>query len=136
MPMLQTPKGTRGVPRRQMRAREHVMTAPTLTAEDVRRDELKTLARTWHELPSKVRQLRLEDLAHPSLTGWDLEEAFDSLQGDLALLDGLNGAHGAVEVHWSDVNDELVGPDRTEAAREEMEQRVGGALDRLIRGMK
>ena len=64
---------------------------PTLTAEDTRRDELKTLARTWHELPSEVRQLRLEDLAHPSLTGWDLEEAFDTLQGDLALLDGLNG---------------------------------------------
>jgi hypothetical protein len=112
------------------------VTAPTLTAEDVRRDELKTLARTWHEKGSEVRQARLEDLAHPSLRGWDLEEAFDTLQGDLALLDGLNGAHGAVECHWSDVNDELVGPDRTEAALDEMEQRVGGALDRLVRGKR
>ena len=34
------------------------------------------------------------------------------------------------------MNDELTGPDRTEAAREEMEQRVGGALDRLIRGKR
>lgn len=112
------------------------MTAPTLTAEDTRRAELKTLARTWHELPSEVRGMRLADLTHPSLTGWDLDEAWDTLQGDLALLDGLNSAHGAVECHWSDVNDELTGPDRTEAARDEMEQRVGGALDRLIRGKK
>ena len=108
----------------------------TLTAEDVRRDELKTLARTWHELPSKVRQLRLEDLAHPSLTDWGLDEAWDALQGDLALLDGLNCEIWAPEAGWADVNDELTGPDRTEAAREEMEQRVGGALDRLIRGKK
>ena len=111
-------------------------TAAEVIAEDVRRTELKTLARSWHELPAEVRQMRLEDLVGPGLEGWDLEEAFDTLQGDLALLDGLNGAHGAVECHWSDVDENLTGPDRTEAALDVMEQRVGGALDRLVRGKK
>jgi hypothetical protein len=111
------------------------MTAPALTAEDVRRSELKALARSWHELPTEVRQMRLEDLAHPSLRGWDLEEAWDTLQGDLALLDGLNCEIWAVECHWADVDENLAGPDRTEAARDVMEQRVGGVLDRLINGL-
>jgi hypothetical protein len=83
-----------------------------------------------------VRQARLEDLAHPSLRGWDLEEAFDTLQGDLALLDGLNARHGAVEVHWSDVEPDLTCPDKHGTAVDIAEQRVGGALDRLIRGKK
>ena len=80
------------------RCRGSGMSAPTLTAEDTRRDELKTLARAWHETGRfEVRQMRLEDLAHPSLRGWALEEAFDALQGDLALLDGLNCEVWAVE---------------------------------------
>jgi hypothetical protein len=112
------------------------VTAPTLTAEDVRRDELKTLARSWHEKGSEVRQARLEDLAHPSLRGWDLEEAFDTLQGDLALLDGLNCEIWAVECHWSDVEPELRGIDRHADAVDIMQQRVGGALDRLVRGKR
>lgn len=111
-------------------------TAAEVMAESARRDELKTLARTWHETGREVRQMRLEDLAHPSLRGWDLEEAFDTLQGDLALLDGLNGAHGAVECHWSDVEPELRTIDRHADAVDIAEQRVGGALDRLVRGKK
>ena len=112
------------------------MTAPALTSGDVRREELKALARTWHEKPSGVRQMRLEDLAHPSLRGWDLEEAFDTLQGDLALLDGLNAECWAYEVSWSDVEPALCGPDRHGDAVDIMQQRVAGALDLLIRGKR
>ena len=109
------------------------MTAPTLTAEDTRREALKDLARMWHETGSEVRGMRLADLTHPSLTGWELDEAFDTLQGDLALLDGLG-----TTVHWSDVNELLQGlaDERYEAAEDEMHQRVGGDLDVLIRGRK
>jgi len=112
------------------------MTAPTLTGEDVRRDELKALARTWDRTGSEERMDRLCGLVHPSLRGLALDEAWETFVTELALLDGVNGEPWAEERDWRDVNDELVGPDRTEVARDEMYMRVGGALDVLIRGKR
>jgi len=112
------------------------MTAAALTSGDVRRHELEGLARIWDHTGSEVRMLRLCDLVHPSLRGFDLDEAWETFVTELALLDGVNGEPWAEERDWRDVNDELVGPERTEVARDEMHMRVSGALDVLIRGKR
>ena len=65
-----------------------------------------------------------------------LADFWDVFLGEVALLDGINGEPWATEVSWTDVNDELTCPDRTEAARDEMQMRVAGVLDLLTRGAR
>ena len=101
-----------------------------------RREALMDLARNWSGYGPTVRMYRLHDLADPSLKGRDLDTAWDTFLGEVALLDGINGEPWAVECDWSDVDPELTCPDRTEAARDEMEMRVAGARDLLIRGTR
>ena len=109
------------------------MTAATLMTEAERREALLDLARTWQSRGKAVRSLRLMDLVDGELLKDPcLADFWDTFLGEVALLDGINGEPWAVEVAWSDVNDELVGCDRTEAARDEMDMRVAGVLDVLI----
>ena len=113
------------------------MTAATLLTEDERSRELTALARNWEGYGTTVRTLRLMDLVDGELLKDPcLPDFWDTFLGELALLDGINGEPWATECHWSDVNPELTCPDRTEAARDEMEMRVAGARDLLIRGTR
>lgn len=113
------------------------MTAATLLTETQRREALTDLARNWQGYGPTVRCLRLMDLVDGELLKDPrLPDLWDTFLGELALLDGINGEPWAVECHWSDVNDELTGSGRTEAARDEMEMRVAGVLDVLTRGLQ
>lgn len=113
------------------------MTAATLMAEADRREALTDLARNWQGYGPTVRCLRLIDLVHGELLkDRRLADFWDTFLGELALLDGINGEPWAVEAGWREVNDELTCPDRTEAARDEMQMRVAGVLDVLTRGIR
>ena len=110
------------------------MTAAVMS-EAARRDTLTDLARTWRARGKVVRSLRLLDLVCPELHNDSrLPDLWDTFLGEIALLDGINGEPWAAEVSWADVNPELTCPDRTEAARDEMQMRVAGVLDLLTRG--
>jgi hypothetical protein len=113
------------------------MTAATLLTEADRREALMDLARNWQGYGTTVRTLRLMDLVDGELLKDPcLADFWDVFLGEVALLDGINGEPWAVEAGWADVNDELVGCDRTEAARDEMTMRVAGVLDVLVRGIR
>ena len=113
------------------------MTAATLMTERDRREALTDLARSWSGYGETVRCLRLMDLLHMEvLKDPRLPDFWDTFLGEVALLDGINGEPWATEVSWTDVNDELTCPDRTEAARDEMQMRVAGVLDALTRGVR
>lgn len=113
------------------------MTTATLMSETQRREALTDLARNWDGYGTTVRCLRLMDLVDGELLKDPrLPDLWDTFLGELTLLDGINGEPWAVEVAWSDVNDELTCPDRTEAARDEMQMRVAGVLDVLVRGIR
>ena len=101
-----------------------------------RREALMDLARNWDGYGETVRLYRLHDLADPSLRGPDLDKAWDTFLGEVALRDGIQSEPWAAEACWSDVNDELVPPGQTDAARDEMESRVAGTLDLLTRGTR
>ncbi len=101
-----------------------------------RREALMDLARNWDGYGETVRLYRLHDLADPSLKGPDLDKAWDTFLGEVALRDGIQSEPWAIEACWSDVNDELVPPGQTDAARDEMESRVAGVLDLLTRGTR
>lgn len=113
------------------------MTAATLLTEAERREALMDLARNWAGYGTTVRCLRLMDLVDGELLKDPcLADFWDTFLGEVALLDGIQGEPWATEVSWADVNDELTGCERTEAAREEMEMRVAGVLDVLTRGIR
>ena len=101
-----------------------------------RREALMDLARNWSGYGTTVRLYRLYDLADPSLRGPALDQAWDTFLGEVALRDGIQSEPWAAEACWSDVNDELVPPGQTDAARDEMESRVAGTLDLLTRGTR
>ena len=104
--------------------------------EAERRQRLRWLARSWDESPEGVRVLPLHEAAHPSLSAQELMDTWDSYLGHLALQDGINGVPGATEAHWSDINPELKGPDRTQQARDEIAERVAADEDYLLRGKR
>lgn len=108
-----------------------------------KRDLLRSLARTWNEHGPSVQALALHSNTHPSLSlpqsmpchcGACLLCVWDSYMGHLALHDGINGVPGATEVHWSDINDQLTGPDRTGQARTEIAERMADDEDVLLYG--
>jgi hypothetical protein len=114
------------------------VTVRPLTAA-LARDHLRDLARRWDDFGEAGRELLLAAIAHPSLKcgplpstpcacGKCLGCTFDDYRGDLDLMDGFGTSHD-----WRDVNDEAVSAD---SAWTEIQERVGGLEDLLLRGAR
>jgi hypothetical protein len=72
----------------------------------------------------------VDRLAHPALAPEQVWAAFEDLVEAVRLRDGINDQI----VRWDEVDDELTGPDRSEAAFQIACQRVDAALQRLLPG--
>jgi hypothetical protein len=101
------------------------------------RECLRDLARRWDDFGFAGRELLLGALAHPSLKSGPLPSTpctcqaclgcvWDAYCGELALMDGFGG-----ECDWRDINPEAISAD---SAWDEIQQRVGGLEDLLLRG--
>lgn len=112
------------------------------TVNSQRRDTLRWLARNWDHTGDTVREFALNDIAHLSLgplrrcSGCHgcLACLWDSYRGHLALADGIDRQPWAGPVEWHDINPDLTCASRTEAACEEIWERVAGDEDALLRG--
>jgi hypothetical protein len=93
-------------------------------------DDLARLAREWDDRDSGERAHRLAFLAHPSLTGTALSDAFMDYRDALLTADGLETGC----IHWSDFEPELTCASRQEQAWLDACGEADAALSILVNG--